>query len=216
MWPRSSRRTGGVPYTLMSSAMAGSTEDDGAEELVHLASLTPLTCVVGENPVPSRRQPRGPLGRHGDAVSERRCGVRCGAELMMSLGAVQAEKASLIVPVKRHRGEPGHTRDTRAHAGKRITQTNLTTIHPNPKTQTRTKTARPTQQEQPQEQPQARSRPVMRRRFGPDEEVNVAIAALVLGGPESVRVVCFSSSSQCTLLSVDSTDPFSMFWRPDP
>ena len=94
MWPRSSRRTGGVPYTFMSSAMAGSTEDDGAEELVHLASLTPLTCVVGENPVPSRRQPRGPLGRHGDAVSERRCGVRCGAELMMSLGAVQAEKAS--------------------------------------------------------------------------------------------------------------------------
>ena len=47
-------------------------------------------------------------------------------------------------PVKRHRGEPGHTRDTRdtrAHAGIRITRTNLTTIHPNPKTQTRTKTA---------------------------------------------------------------------------
>ena len=43
-----------------------------------------------------------------------------------------------------YRGEPGHTRDTRdtrAHAGKRITRTNLTTIHPNPKTQTRTKTA---------------------------------------------------------------------------
>ena len=39
--------------------------------------------------------------------------------------------------VKRHRGEPGHTRDTRdtrAHAGTRITQTNLTTIHPNPTT----------------------------------------------------------------------------------
>ena len=38
------------------------------------------------------------------------------------------------VPVKRHRGEPGHTRDTRdtrAHAGTRNT-TNLTTIHPNP------------------------------------------------------------------------------------
>ena len=41
------------------------------------------------------------------------------------------------VTVKRHRGEPGHTRDTRdtrAHAGTRITQTNLTTIHPNPTT----------------------------------------------------------------------------------
>ena len=38
------------------------------------------------------------------------------------------------VPVKRHRGEPGHTRDTRdtrAHAGTRITRTNLTTIHSN-------------------------------------------------------------------------------------
>ena len=43
----------------------------------------------------------------------------------------------LYVPVKRHRGEPGHTRDTRdtrAHAGTRITRTNLTTKHPNPTT----------------------------------------------------------------------------------
>ena len=41
----------------------------------------------------------------------------------------------LLVPV-RHRGEPGHTRDTRD------TRTNLTTIHSNrnPTTQTRTKT----------------------------------------------------------------------------
>ena len=36
----------------------------------------------------------------------------------------------------------------------------------------------------------------MRRRFGPYEEVNVAIAALVLGGPESVRVVCFTQQQQ--------------------
>ena len=37
----------------------------------------------------------------------------------------------------------------------------------------------------------------MRRRFGPYEEVNVAIAALVLGGPESVRARCvFHSVSQ--------------------
>ena len=35
----------------------------------------------------------------------------------------------------------------------------------------------------------------MRRRFGPYEEVNVAIAALVLGGPESVRVVCFTAAA---------------------
>ena len=53
---------------------------------------------------------------------------------------------STVTAVKRHRGEPGHTRDTRdtrAHAGTRITRTNLTTIHPNPTTHTctRTKTA---------------------------------------------------------------------------
>ena len=59
-------------------------------------------------------------------------------------------------PVKRHRGEPGHTRDTRdtrAHAGIRITRTNLTTQRHKP-----ARKPRPTQQ--PQEQPQARSRPV--------------------------------------------------------
>jgi hypothetical protein len=61
--------------------------------------------------------------------------------------AFECTGTTVPVPVKRHRGEPGHTRDTRdtrdtrAHAGKRITRTNLTTIHPNPKTQTRTKTA---------------------------------------------------------------------------
>ena len=43
----------------------------------------------------------------------------------------EASENSLL-PVKRHRGEPGHTRDTRdtrAHADTRITRTNLTTIH---------------------------------------------------------------------------------------
>ena len=69
----------------------------------------------------------------------------------------------VFLPVKRHRGEPGHTRDTRdtrAHAGTRITRTNLTTIHPNPKTQTRTAARKPRPTQQPQEQPQARSRPL--------------------------------------------------------
>jgi len=39
--------------------------------------------------------------------------------------------SQVVVPVKRHRGEPGHTRDTRdtrTHKGTRTTQTNLTTI----------------------------------------------------------------------------------------
>ena len=81
-------------------------------------------------------------------------------------GHTRGTRAHTGIPVKRHRGEPGHTctghtgpRDTRAHAGKRITRTNLTTIHPNPTTQTRTKTA--TDSTAPaQEQPQARSRPL--------------------------------------------------------
>ena len=44
------------------------------------------------------------------------------------------------LPVKRHRGEPGHTRDTRdtrdtrAHAGTRITRTNLTRSQPSTQT----------------------------------------------------------------------------------
>ena len=45
-------------------------------------------------------------------------------------------------PVKRHRGEPGHTRDTRAHTGTRKTQTNLTTIQTHEHT-TRTSAQRP-------------------------------------------------------------------------
>ena len=52
------------------------------------------------------------------------------------------------LPVKRHRGEPGHTRDTRdtrAHAGTRITRTKLTTIHPNPTTHIPARKPRPTQ-----------------------------------------------------------------------
>ena len=41
----------------------------------------------------------------------------------------------------------------------------------------------------------------MRRRFGPYEEVNVAIAALVLGGPESVRALCVSQQQQSMYLA---------------
>ena len=42
--------------------------------------------------------------------------------------SVSSQSLLLQCPVKRHRGEPGHTRDTRAHTGTRLTQTNLTTI----------------------------------------------------------------------------------------
>ena len=68
-------------------------------------------------------------------------------------------------PGKRHRGEPGHTRetrDTRAHA--RAHGSHGRTSQPSTQTQRHTRTTtrrpkpRPTQQ--PQEQPQARSRPL--------------------------------------------------------
>ena len=69
----------------------------------------------------------------------------------------------LLVTVKRHRGEPGHTRDTqdtRAQTGTRITQTNLTTIQTQRHTRTTTRRPKPRPSQQPQERPQARSRPL--------------------------------------------------------
>ena len=49
--------------------------------------------------------------------------------------SVWCSRSETTVPVKRHRGEPEHTRDTRAHTGTRITQTNLSPHnHPNPPT----------------------------------------------------------------------------------
>ena len=64
------------------------------------------------------------------------------------------------VPVKRHRGEPGHTRDTRdtrTHKGTRTTQTNLATIQTHQQHAPRTSARRP--KPRPTQQPQARSRP---------------------------------------------------------
>ena len=67
-----------------------------------------------------------------------------------------ARTAARPEPVKRHRGELGHTRDTRAHTGTRITQTDLTAIQTqrHPRTTTRRPKPRPAQH------PQARSRPL--------------------------------------------------------
>ena len=64
----------------------------------------------------------------------------------------------LPVPVKRHRGERAgtHTRDTRAHTGTRITQTNLTTIQTQRHTRTTTRRPKP----RSTQQPQARRRPL--------------------------------------------------------
>ena len=56
----------------------------------------------------------------------------------------------------RLRGEPGHTRYTRAHTGTRITQTNLTSIQTQRHTRTTTRRPKP----RPTQQPQARSRPL--------------------------------------------------------
>ena len=71
--------------------------------------------------------------------------------------ASQARFGFQTVPVKRHRGEPGHTRDTRTHKGTRTAQTNLTTIQTHQQRATRTSARRP--RPRPTQEPQARSRP---------------------------------------------------------
>ena len=53
----------------------------------------------------------------------------------MPCGLARVERHRFVLPGDGTVPEPGHTRDTRdtrAHAGTRITRTNLTTIHPNP------------------------------------------------------------------------------------
>jgi hypothetical protein len=62
------------------------------------------------------------------------------------------------VPVKRHRGEPGHTRDTRDTRTHKGTQTNLTTNQTHQQQTPRTSARRP--KPRPTQQPQARSQPL--------------------------------------------------------
>jgi hypothetical protein len=62
------------------------------------------------------------------------------------------------VPVKRHRGKPGHTRDTRDTRTHKGTQTNLTTNQTHQQHTPRTSARRP--KPRPTQQPQARSRPL--------------------------------------------------------
>ena len=57
------------------------------------------------------------------------------------------------VPVKRHRGEPGHTRDTRAQTSTRKTQTNLTTIQTHQNTRTTARRPNPGPNPRPAQQP---------------------------------------------------------------
>jgi hypothetical protein len=75
-------------------------------------------------------------------------------------GSGSGEGASLTasVAVKRHRGKPGHTRDTRDTRTHKGTQTNLTTNHTHQQHTPRTSARRP--KPRPTQQPQARSRPL--------------------------------------------------------
>jgi len=63
-----------------------------------------------------------------------------------------------MLPVKRHRGEPGHTRDTRDTRTHKGIQTNLTTNQTHQQHTPRTSARRP--KPRPTKQPQARSRPL--------------------------------------------------------
>ena len=68
-------------------------------------------------------------------------------------------------PVKRHRGEPGHTRDTHGthgtHGRTRAHGSHGRTSQPSTQIQRHTRARKPRPTQQPQEQPQARSRPLL-------------------------------------------------------
>ena len=74
-----------------------------------LGAVWRSTCGKGRQSGPSFRFPVG-----------RRLLVRPG---VLARNVHSYHMRSKFLPVKRHRGEPGHTRDTRAHTGTRITQT---------------------------------------------------------------------------------------------
>jgi len=67
-------------------------------------------------------------------------------------------RTGVFLPVKRHRGEPGHTRDTRDTRTHKGTQTNLTTNQTHQQQTPRTSARRP--KPRPTQQPQARSQPL--------------------------------------------------------
>ena len=93
---------------------------------------------------------------HARGAPCRRPGGAWGA-LQPGPGATQP-RSRYFNPVKRHRGEPGHTRDTRTHKGTRTAlQTNLTTIQTHQQHTARMSARRP--KPRPTQEPQARSRP---------------------------------------------------------
>jgi hypothetical protein len=110
----------------------------------------------------------GPLAgatreRSGVSASHARlfgaCGCVSGREGPETIERRLEEDRTL--PVKRHRVEPGHTRDardTRTHKGTRATQTNLTTIRTHQQHTPRTSARRP--KPRPTQQQEARSRPL--------------------------------------------------------
>ena len=92
------------------------------------------------------------------------------------------------LPVKTPGGagtQTWHTRDTRAHKGTRITPTNLTTIQTHQHTVYSGKKT-------PGGAGTHSHRPYHVVLYTQTRSPSIAIAALVLGGPESVRVVCFT------------------------
>ena len=80
-WPKSSGRTGGVHVDVLCDdgvEQAMGQRSSFTEELVHgLVDPALVSAKLLCRPVGSRA---AALGRHGDAVNERRCGVRWGAQ----------------------------------------------------------------------------------------------------------------------------------------
>jgi len=96
------------------------------------------------------------LGRHVRPMAASALCPRHEQGRMSTRAVVGVDLSSL--PVKRHRGEPGHTRDTRDTRTHKGTQTNLTTNQTHQQQTPRTSARRP--KPRPTQQPQARSRPL--------------------------------------------------------
>ena len=133
--PQSSARASGSPTSRTGSSALGHSLRFSALTLITWPSLRHLTAqrpgpVTDASSCDANRLPTVPFKSGRDLrpvkiqcapTTNGRVGGQSSDDMRQS--ATRNAPAPLLpgtsVPVKRHRGEPGHTRDTRAHAGKR-------------------------------------------------------------------------------------------------
>ena len=135
--PQSSARASGSPTSRTGSSALGHSLRFSALTLITWPSLRHLTAqrpgpVTDVSSCDANRLPTVPFKSGRDLrpvkiqcapTTNGRVGGQSSDDMRQSVSAAQpgtlCSALGPSVPVKRHRGEPGHTRDTRAHAGKR-------------------------------------------------------------------------------------------------